>query len=272
MSKLLKISLKLGLFLAVITGASTIGFNKNKQQFCTTKLHFALNYFFTVVVILGSFYSYHVNRDYKDTDDSFLKVTKSVYQVTKYMIVILMYSKPWISRQKLLEIFNNSYNLHKKFGCSIEKYKIQSSNLIILLYFAELLQIIVYNILIVILKMYEKKFFVLEETLFIFGSGMRYILNMYFIVIIWHKQLLMALEKRIKCAIDTFMVYSLNANVNTNKNKHIIECIKLCDEFDECYEVFNEIVMSIKSIHKFMLPLLVPEALVLVIDCIATVC
>lgn len=269
MSKLVEFSLKLGLFLALITGTSTIFFNKKKQQFFTSKFLIGLNNIMTVVVVLGSFYAYHTYRDYKDTDDSFLKVTKCLYQVTKYLIVILMYSKPWISRQKLLDIFNNSYNLHTKFGCNIEKHK---TNLIALLYLGELVQVIMNLILAVFLKTYELENFAFGCTLSIFGRGMRYILNIYFIITIWHKQLLMALETRIKYSVDKFMVYSMNLNVITNKSKHMIECTKLCDEFDECYEVFNDIINSIKSIHQFMLPILVPEALILVIDCLATVC
>lgn len=268
MSKLLEFSLKLGLFLALIAGTSTIFFNQKKQQFSTSKFHIALNNIVTVIVVLGSFYLYHVNRDYKDTDDSFLKVTKFVYQVTKYLIAILMYSKPWICREKLLKIFNNSFNLHIKFGDNIDKHKI---NFIVLLYLGELMKILVI-IVTDVLKPYEMEYFVLNCSLHIFGSGIRYILNMYFIIIMWHEQLLKALKTRIKYAVDKFVVYSMNNNVKMNKSKHMIECTKLCDELDECFKVFNDIIVSIKSIHTFMMPILVPEALVLVFDCIATVC
>ena len=236
MSKLIEFSLKLGFFLAIITGTLTIFFNRKKQQFFTSKFQIALNKLFTVIIVLGSFYSYHVNRDYKDTDDTFLKVTKFVYQVTKYIIVILMYSKPWISRQQLLEIFNNSYNLHTKFGGTIVKYK---NNLITLLFLSDLVQVIVYFLLTIFFKTYESEFSLLEYSLYVFGSGMRYILNMYFIIIIWHEQLLVALETRIKYSVDKFMVYSMSYNVHTNKSKHMIECTNLCMDLIETIMSLN---------------------------------
>lgn len=269
MSKLLEFSLKFGLFLALITGTSSIFYNKKKQQFLTSKFHIGINYVMTVIVIVGSFYVYITERDYKDTDDLFLKATKSVYQVTKYLIVILMYSKPWICRQKLLDIINNSFKLHEKCGGKIEKYK---TDLLILLYLGEFMKVILYLILAIFLNEYKLDDFAFRTFFYIFVGVMRYILNIYFIIIVWHKQLLMTVARRIKYLVDNFMVYSLNYNVNTNKSKHMIECTKLCDEFDECYEVFNDIIVSIKSIHQFMLPILVPEAVVLVIDCLATVC
>lgn len=269
MSKLLEFSLKLGLFLALITGTSTIFYNKKKKQFTTSKFHIGFNNLLTVFVILGSFYVYHTQRDYKDSEDLFLKATKFAYQVTKYLIVILLYSKPWICRQKLLDILNNSFKLHAKFGSNIEKSK---TDLLTLLYFGELILVIVGFPMALFFKFYKIENFAFLSTFHIYGGVMRYIVNIYFIIIIWHKQLLMILATRIKYLVDKFMVHSINYNVNTNKSKHMIECTKLCDEFDECYEVYNEIINSIKSIHQFMLPILVPEAVVLVIDCLATVC
>ena len=51
----------------------------------------------------------------------------------------------------------------------------------------------------------------------------------------------------------------------------MMESTRVCDELDDYFATFDDIIKSMKKIHQFMEPILLPVTGLLVIDCLIAV-
>lgn len=268
MSKFLVFSLKLAFYISLIFGIIPIVFNYKENKFEFSSLLKLYNIIMSNIVLFTFGYLYYfVQKSMTPEETYFSRGITVLVLFVKYVIVMMLFSKSWLSKKQLLNIYNYAFKISLKFDrFEFMNRKMKISEILFLaesLSFMCLLMFAVRNCFTSGCK--------LHLLISVFDSLSRYPLNSYFIIIIYHKKLLFMLKNNIKVSVRKFEQFLKLQNDNFKSCAIMMESTKFCDELDDYFATFDDIINSMKKIHKLMESILLLVTGLLMIDCLIAV-